>query len=98
MSEYKFANVEKSIKRKQAEAILPEEPVHQGKWRNLNFRKDGTSEWGDLTHDTEEAAIKAANHTDDDRKRYRGLKYKGGSIPWADYSHTLQMPIREGGE
>lgn len=101
MSEYKFANVEKAIKRKQAEAIIPEEPVWEGRWKIVIFKVDGSTIHGALRFKTESDTLTKIQENEKLIYGIGGISLDnlGGIIVWKkDYSHAIPMPIREGGE
>lgn len=78
-------------------------PIEATKWKNLHFRKNGSSMYGGLVHDTEEIAKKISDEAVSYLSATGGL---GGSLSngihgvratetlaIADYSHTIQIPM-----
>lgn len=76
---------------------------YKGKWRNLNFDKNGNTYRGMQTHDSESAALRAHEELIDwlnenpwcSRGNLRVIETLDGEIlPW-DYSHAIQIPVGE---
>lgn len=89
---------------KQANAILPEEPVHQGKWCNLVFLKDGSFYKGSDTHDSEKIALELhlawKSEVESSGYPHNKILIHPNDAPshlMTEYAYCLQMPIREGG-
>lgn len=81
--------------------LKAEEPVWEGKWKNLYFLKDGRSDFGDLIHISEDEAQKCVVQMLNENGRYlawngsphsiQGIKCVLNSL----YSHTIQIPWKE---
>ncbi len=82
-----------------ANAILPEEPVHDGSWVNMWFFKDGSSLSGMLTYGTQQEAFQTAEDVFNEAKAkfrpdFRLFIYNHPHLFWNDISHHMQMPAR----
>lgn len=85
----------------QANAILPEEPVWEGKWALNYILKTGESFFGMLTYASEQEASKMKYHNADGTawsNEKTHFRYKGTPIDKKDLVAIIPMPIREGWE
>jgi len=88
------------VKESHATLRITHDPI---RWKNLVFRKDGTSSYGRMTWDTKDAARKEAEEGD----RFMMLRaFFGrpahiitidGNIDWNEYSHAEQVPLTQAG-